>query len=89
MNLNTKSLPPCRARKGSRRVVKLFRKRWGIERMFGRAKNWLMLDGLRVRGLAEVVIHVSLSLISMLAVAVTAVRLGTSPLVMCIKRFVE
>ena len=42
--------------KGSSRVVRLFRKRWGIERMFGRAKNWLMLDGLRVRGLAEVVI---------------------------------
>ncbi len=75
--------------KGSKRVVRLFRKRWGIERMFGRAKNWLMLDDLRVRGLAEVVIHVSLSLISMLAVAVTAVRLGTPRLVRCIKRFVE
>jgi hypothetical protein len=69
--------------------VRLFRKRWGIERMFGRAKNWLMLDDLRVRGLAEVVIHVSLSLISMLAVAVTAVRIGTPRLVRCIKRFVE
>jgi hypothetical protein len=43
--------------------------------MFGRAKNWLMLDGLRVRGLTEVMIHVSLSLISMLGVAVTAVPL--------------
>jgi transposase len=75
--------------KGSRRVVKLFRKRWSIERMFGRAKNWLMLDGLRVRGLAEAVIHVSLSLISMLAVAVTAVRTGVPRLVRCIKRFVE
>jgi hypothetical protein len=75
--------------KGSKRVVRLFRKRWGIERMFGRAKNWLMLDGLRVRGLAEVVIHVSLSLISMLAVAVTAVRTGVPRLVRCIKRFVE
>ena len=75
--------------KGSRRVVKLFRKRWGIERLFGRAKNWLMLDDLKVRGLAEVVIHVSLSLISMLAVAVTAVRTGVPRLVRCIKRFVE
>jgi hypothetical protein len=75
--------------KGSKRKVRLFRKRWGIERMFGRAKNWLMLDDLRVRGLAEVVIHVSLSLISMLAVAVTAVRIGTPRLVRCIKRFVE
>jgi hypothetical protein len=75
--------------KGSGRVVKLFRKRWGIERLFGRAKNWLMLDGLRVRGLAQVGIHVSLSLISMLAVAVTAVRSGVPSLVRCIKRFVE
>ena len=75
--------------KGSKRTVRLFRKRWGIERMFGRAKNWLMLGDLRVRGLAEVVIHVSLSMISMLAVAVTAVRLGTPRLVRCIKRFVE
>ena len=75
--------------KGPKRTVRLFRKRWGIERMFGRAKNWLMLDDLRVRGLAEVVIHVSLSLISMLAVAVTAVRLGVPRLVRCIKRFVE
>jgi len=75
--------------KGSKRVVKLFRKRWSIERLFGRAKSWLMLGDLRVRGLAEVVIHVSLSLISMLAVAVTAVRLGTPRLVRCIKRFVE
>jgi transposase len=75
--------------KGSKRTVRLFRKRWGIERMFGRAKNWLMLDDLRVRGFAEVLIHVSLSLISMLAVAVTAVRLGAPRLVRCIKRFVE
>ena len=62
--------------KGAKRVVRLFRKRWSIERLFGRAKNWLLLDGLRVRGLAQVGIHVSLSLISMLSVAVTAVRPG-------------
>ena len=67
----------------------MFRKRWSIERLFGRAKNWLLLDGLRVRGLAQVGIHVSLSLISMLAVAVTAVRTGVPGLVRCIKRFVE
>jgi hypothetical protein len=75
--------------KGSKRVVRLFRKRWGIERLFSRAKKWLMLDGLLVRGLAQVMIHVSLSLISMLAVAVTAVRSGVPRLVRCIKRFVE
>ena len=33
------------------RLVKLFRKRVSVERMFGRAKEWLLLDHLRVRGL--------------------------------------
>jgi hypothetical protein len=75
--------------KGANRIVRLFRKRWGIERLFSRAKDWLLLDGLRVRGLTQASIHVSLSLISMLAVAVTAVRLGVPRLVRCIKRFVE
>ena len=69
--------------------VKLFRKRWSIERLFGRAKEWLLLDGLRVRGLAQVSIHVSLSLISMLVVALLALRLGSPGLVRCIKGFVE
>lgn len=75
--------------RGVGRIVKLFRKRWSIERLFGRAKEWLLLDGLRVRGLAQVSIHVSLSLISMLAVALSAVRLGSPGLVRCIKGFVE
>jgi len=73
---------------GAKRIVRLFRKRWSIERLFGRAKEWLMLDGLRVRGLAQVSIHVALSLISMLAVACAAVRLGRPGLVRCIKDFV-
>jgi len=75
--------------KGSKRVVRLFRKRWSIVRLFGRAKNWLLLNCLRVRGLTQASIHVSLSLISMLSVAVTAVRTGVPGLVRCIKRFVE
>jgi transposase len=75
--------------RGARRILTLFRKRWSIERLFGRAKEWLMLDGLRVRGLAQVSIHVSLSLISMLAVALSAVREGAPGLVRCIKGFVE
>jgi transposase len=74
---------------GARRLVDLFRGRWSIERLFGRAKEWLLLDGLRVRGLTQVSIHVSLSLISMLAVALSAVRCGEPGLVRCIKRFVE
>jgi len=75
--------------RGSKRILGLFRKRWSVERLFGRAKEWLLLDGLRVRGLAQVSIHVSLSLISMLAVALSAVRLGRPGLVRCIKGFVE
>jgi hypothetical protein len=74
--------------RGVKRVVALFRKRWSIERLFGRAKEWLLLDGLRVRGLAQVSIHVSLSLISMLAVACAAVGMGRPGLVRCIKGFV-
>ena len=73
--------------RGVKRVVALFRKRWSIERLFGRAKEWLLLDGLRVRGLTQVAIHVSLSLISMLAVACAAVRLGRPGLVRSIKYF--
>jgi hypothetical protein len=75
--------------RGSKRILGLFRKRWSIERLFGRAKEWLLLDGLRVRGLTQVSIHVALSLISMLAVAPSAVRLRSPNLVRCIKGFVE
>ena len=73
--------------RGAKPVVELFRKRWSIERLFGRAKEWLLLDGLRVRSLIQISIHVSLSLISMLAVALSAVREGTPGLVRCVKRF--
>ena len=75
--------------KGAKRIVRLFRKRWSIERLFGRAKEWLLLDDLRVRGLTQVGIHVSLSLTSMLAVAVSAVWMGSPGLVRCVKGFVE
>jgi hypothetical protein len=74
--------------RGAKRIVRLFRKRWSIERLFGRAKEWLLLDGLRVRGLAQVSIHVALSLTAMLAVACAAVWLGQPDLVRGIKRFV-
>ena len=73
--------------RGVRWVVELFRKRWSIECLFGRAKEWLLLDGLRVRGLGQVSIHVALSLSAMLAVAVSAVGLGRPDLVRCVKRF--
>ena len=59
--------------RGVKRLVKLFRKRVSVERMFGRAKEWLLLDHLRVRGLEQAFIHVCLSFSAMLAVALTAV----------------
>ncbi len=51
-----------------RRLVELFNKRWSVERLFNRAKEWLMLDGLRVRGLEQVTIHAALAFMAMLAV---------------------
>jgi len=39
--------------------------------------------------MTQVGIHVSLSLIGMLAVAVSAVRMGSPGLVRCVKDFVE
>jgi len=74
--------------RGMRRLLRLFRKRWSVERLFGRAKEWLLLDGLRVRGLSQVTIHVALSLSSMLAVALAAVGLRRPDLVRGIKHFV-
>ena len=59
---------------GVKRLVKLFRKRVSVERMFGRAKEWLLLDHLRVRGVEQALIHVCLSFSAMLTVALTAVR---------------
>ena len=44
--------------RGAERIVDLFRKRWSIERLFGRAKEWMMLDGLRIRGVTQVSIPV-------------------------------
>jgi len=67
--------------KGANRIVRLFRKRWSIERLFGRAKGWLLLDGLRVRGLGQVAIHVALSLSAMLAVACAAAGFSRPDLV--------
>ena len=87
--VSCKACEKAKKLRARRRIVELFRKRWSIEGLFGRAKEWLLLDGLRVRGLTQVSIHVSLSLISMLAVALAAVDLGSPGLVRCIKGFVE
>jgi hypothetical protein len=61
--------------RGVKRMVRLFRKRVCIERVFSRAKEWLLLDDLRVRGLEQAFIHnACLSFSAMLAVALTVSR---------------
>ena len=73
--------------RGARRLVELFRRRMSVERLFSRAKEWLMLGSLRVRGLEQVAIHASLNLTAMLAVALTAARHRRPGLMRSIKHF--
>ena len=72
---------------GVKRVVKLFRKRVSIERVFSRAKEWLLLDHLRVRGLQQAFIHACLRFSAMLVVALTAVRQHKPSLIRSIKHY--
>ena len=73
--------------RGVKRLVKIFRKRVSVERMFGRAKEWLLLDHLRVRGLEQVYIHACLSFCAMLTVAITAIRQHKSSQIRFIKHY--
>ena len=73
---------------GVKRLVRLFRKRVSIERVFSRAKEWLLLDHLRVRGVEQAFIHACLSFSAMLVVAVTAVRQRKPSLMRSIKHYV-
>jgi transposase len=73
--------------RGVKRLVNLFRKRVSVERMFGRAKEWLLLDHLRVRGLEQAFIHACLSFSAMLVVALTAVRQNKPNQIRCIKNY--
>jgi len=72
---------------GVKRLVKLFRRRVSIERVFGRAKEWLLLDHLRVRGLSQAFIHACLSFSAMLTIALTAVRQRKPSLIRSIKHY--
>jgi IS4 transposase len=74
---------------GPEDLVEVYRRRPAVEALFAFVKTQFGFTVNRVRGLAQVSIHVSLSLISMLAVALSAVRLGRPGLVRCIKGFVE
>jgi transposase len=73
--------------RGTSRLVELFRKRWSVERLFSRAKEWLLLDSLKVRGLKQVAIHACLSFTAMLAVALTAIQHRQPGLMRSIKHF--
>jgi hypothetical protein len=73
--------------RGARRLVELFKGRWSVERLFGRAKEWLLLGCLRLRGLEQVAIHACLSFMAMLAVAHAAVRCRELGLMRSIKHF--
>jgi IS5 family transposase len=73
--------------RGTRRLVELFRKRWSIERLFSRAKEWLLLGRLKVRGLEQVAIHACLSFTAMLVVAFTAIQHRKPGLMRSIKHF--
>ena len=73
--------------RGVKRLVGLFRKRVSIERVFSRAKEWLLLDHLRVRGLEQAFIHACLSFSAMLLVALTAVRQHKPSLIRSIKHY--
>ena len=72
---------------GVKRLVRLFRKRISIERVFSRAKEWLLLNHLRVRGLEQAFIHACLSFSAMLVVAVTAVKQHNPHLIRSIKYY--
>jgi transposase len=73
--------------RGVQRLVELFRGRWSVERLFGRAKGWLLLGCLRLRGLEQAAIHACLSFTAMLAVALAAVNDGRPGLMRSIKYF--
>jgi len=72
---------------GVKRLVNLFRKRVCIERVFSRAKEWLLLNHLRVRGLEQAFIHACLSFSAMLTIALTAVRQRKPSLIRSIKHY--
>ena len=72
---------------GAKRLVNLFRKRVSVERVFSRAKEWLLLNHLRVRGLKHAFIHACLSFLAMLTVALTAVRQRRPHLIRSIKHY--
>ena len=73
--------------RGVKRLVNLFRKRVSIERVFSRAKEWLLLNHLRVKGLEQAFVHACLSFTAMLTIALTAVKQRKPSLMRSIKYY--
>ncbi|MDD4802665.1 MAG: transposase, partial [Syntrophomonas sp.] len=66
----------CTPHRGTDNWRKLYNKRTGVERCFGRLKEHIGLDNLTLRGLAKVKTHAYLCAISLLAtvIAVNSVK---------------
>jgi hypothetical protein len=74
---------------GSEREVGVYgRARSSIERVISRLDDLVCLGRHRVRGLRNVTVHVALCIITMLLVAVAALRLGMPEKARCIASFV-
>jgi len=73
--------------RGVKRLVQFFRRRVCIERVFSRAKEWLLLDHLRVKGLEQAFIHACLSFTAMLTIALTAIKQHKPSLIRSIKYY--
>jgi len=65
----------------------LYRKRSAVERVFSRLKEELALKSIKVRRIEWVKIHIAISLITMLCVALVAIRSENSDLSMSINPF--
>ena len=64
-----------------------YEKRWSVEHIFSRLKEELGLKMVKVRGLWRVTIHMSISAIAMLSIAITALRLGGRELMTRVNAF--
>jgi len=72
---------------GDPELVKLYHKRMMVEHVFKPGKKRLNLDNLRWRGAAKVRMHVALCYSVILAVAITAHKIGRPELAHSIKAF--
>ena len=62
----------------------LYRKRTGIERIFGRAKDFRRLNRLTLKGLEKATVHCLCAILALLAGALAALLLGQPELVRCV-----